>query len=67
MAFLTFSLLFTEVVVNLLLQQKDCLPFEVGVSLQARETAKLEKNSTLLFAKLEEGYLLSKYMDAFCI
>lgn len=44
MAFLTFSLLFTEVVVNLLLQQKDCLPFEVGVSLQARETAKLENN-----------------------
>lgn len=50
-----------------LLQQRDWLPFEVAVSLEAGETLKLEKSATLLFAKLEEGNLLSKYMDAFCI
>lgn len=43
MALFTFGPFFVEIVVNLLLQQKDCLPFEAGVSLEARETAKLEK------------------------
>lgn len=40
MTFFTFGLLFIEVVVNLLLQQKDWLPFEVAMNLEARETAK---------------------------
>lgn len=67
MALFAFGLFFIEIVVNLLQQRRNWLPFEVAVSLEARETAKLEKNSTLLFAKLEEGDLLTKYMDAFCI
>lgn len=66
-ALFTFGLFFIEIVVNLLLRQRDWLPFEVAMSLETTETAKLEKNTALLFAKLEEGKLLSKYMDAFCI
>lgn len=67
MALFTFGLFCIESVVNHLLEQRDWLPLEVAVSLEARETAKLKKNSTPLFAKLEEGNLLNKYMHAFCI
>lgn len=48
MALFTFGLFFIEIVINLL-QQRDWLPFEVAMSLEARETAKLEKNSTLVW------------------
>lgn len=65
--FFTFVLFFIEIIVNLLLRQRGWFPFEVAMSLEARETVKLQKKSTLLVAKLEEGNLLSKYMDAFCL
>lgn len=43
MALFTFGLFFIEIIINLLLRQRGWLPFEVAMSLEARETVKLQK------------------------